>query len=491
MIHDYMLNPFPNIYDMFPISIHHIAASWPVEHVLHWHEEIEIIYQHEGTGFFQAGATIYTLEPGQALLVNSEEYHSTFHPGYPSTGLIYCIGFKPNVLNSGNNDICQTKYIDPIIQKHHKFPCIINGEYTHENIILNNIKEIINYFNEKQHGFELAIKVLIHGIFMQLIINNRLETVEQNEVISSRTKVQRLKSILDYIHTSYDKKFTYKDIAASTKMTQAHFCRFFKSMMGKTPMEYTNQLRINKVALLLCDKNRKIIDIAMEVGFENLGHFIKTFKQLKKCTPSEYRSMYENDGQNGKVLPGNWRSKHVGSSVKAGSASFKDDIFTVSGMGDDIGLENDEFQFVYQQVEGDFSITSRVISITRTEAWSKAGVMIREVLDPVSMFAHTVITPLNGVAFEVRIPQDKFGHNIFTESSIKAPAYVRLTRTGDLISAHYSIDGLKWDMMEQPENIPMNKSVFTGLVVTSHNYSIALDKVCTALFDNVKIEHIP
>ena len=55
--------------------------------------------------------------------------------------------------------------------------------------------------------------------------------------------------------------------------------------------------------------------------------------------------------------------------------------FTVSSTGTDIWDNADQFRFVYKQLSGNGSITVKVDSLINTNAWAKAGVMIRETLE--------------------------------------------------------------------------------------------------------------
>jgi predicted Rossmann fold flavoprotein len=70
---------------------------------------------------------------------------------------------------------------------------------------------------------------------------------------------------------------------------EGHFCRFFKRLVRKTPVEYINYYRVNRAVKLLENEDAKIIEIAMDVGFDSFSYFISMFKRYMKCTPSQYR----------------------------------------------------------------------------------------------------------------------------------------------------------------------------------------------------------
>ena len=68
-----------------------------------------------------------------------------------------------------------------------------------------------------------------------------------------------------------------------------YFCRYFKENIGKTATRYIQEVRMEKAAEALAETNEKIITIAADSGFDNIGYFIRKFREIKGVTPSEYR----------------------------------------------------------------------------------------------------------------------------------------------------------------------------------------------------------
>jgi hypothetical protein len=155
--------------------------------------------------------------------------------------------------------------------------------------------------------------------------------------------------------------------------------------------------------------------------------------------------------------------------------------YTMTGSGADIWDESDEFHLAFKQLDGIGSITAKVESISDTNPWAKAGVMIRESLEPGSKHAIVCLTPGNGVAFQGRLNTDRESFNT-NLSGITAPYWVKLERTliGDFI-AYHSADGSTWEILDIQERILMDKNVHIGLAVTAHNAELT----CEAIFSNV------
>lgn len=180
-------------------------------------------------------------------------------------------------------------------------------------------------------------------------------------------------------------------------------------------------------------------------------------------------------------LPSPWQTQDIGAVGVVGSATLNNNIFTIKGSGTDIWDQSDEFQYVYQPLTGDGTITARVTSLDNTNPWAKAGVMIRESLTGESKHAFAAVTSGNGTAFQRRASVGDISYHS-AGSSVTTPYWVKLERKGDVFSAFQSSDGSAWSPINA-EIVAMAQNVYVGLAVTSHNNSI----VTTATFSNVQV----
>jgi len=166
----------------------------------------------------------------------------------------------------------------------------------------------------------------------------------------------------------------------------------------------------------------------------------------------------------------------VGSFVEAPVGTY-----TMTGSGADIWNQSDEFHYSYKTLTGQGSIQAQVLSVDNTNVWAKAGVMIRETLDPDSKHATMVVTPASGVSFQRR-PETGAASLSDTTAGITAPYWVKIER--DLagnFTAYSSTDGSTWQAQGVWEPIQMVTNVYIGLAVTSHDAALT----CQAVFSNV------
>jgi len=131
------------------------------------------------------------------------------------------------------------------------------------------------------------------------------------------------------------------------------------------------------------------------------------------------------------------------------------------------------------------SIIARVESVENTNGWAKAGVMIRESLDPDSAHAFACVTPANGVAAQGRPDTGAASFNT-AQGGVTAPHWVKLERdlSGNFTVSH-SANGTTWQPVTgaTPQSIQMGSAVYVGLAVTSHDAALTSE----AVFSNVTI----
>jgi regulation of enolase protein 1 (concanavalin A-like superfamily) len=188
------------------------------------------------------------------------------------------------------------------------------------------------------------------------------------------------------------------------------------------------------------------------------------------------------DGGQTASLPEGWNDRDIGAVNAAGKASYTDPVFTVSARGADIWGTADAFHYVYTALTGDATVITRVPSLTFANAWSKAGIMVRETIDAAAKHATILVSAGRGVAFQRRPTTG--GESVSTAGSPSAPPrWLKLVRSGNTFTASESPNGSSWTTVGST-TISMNSSVLVGLAVTSHTSSAT----ATATFDNVSIE---
>ena len=97
-----------------------------------------------------------------------------------------------------------------------------------------------------------------------------------------------IKKSLEYIQANYQSQISVNDIAVHACMSTYHFCRLFKQMTGLSPHNYLKQYRLSRSYKYL-QQNTPVFDTAIETGFYDSSHFIKTFHSYMAVSPKKYQ----------------------------------------------------------------------------------------------------------------------------------------------------------------------------------------------------------
>jgi regulation of enolase protein 1 (concanavalin A-like superfamily) len=167
----------------------------------------------------------------------------------------------------------------------------------------------------------------------------------------------------------------------------------------------------------------------------------------------------------------------------AGDARLDDGAYTMTGTLDIWG-KADGFHFAYRPIDGDGTITARVLAVQNTNNHAKGGVMIRESLAADSRHATMVVTAVDGTQFLRR----KEAGGLTTSTGPRRdrgvfPYWVRLVRAGDEFRAYESPDGKDW-VLVGTETIPIGRRAYVGLTASSHQKAVAN----TVKIDRVAVE---
>ena len=104
---------------------------------------------------------------------------------------------------------------------------------------------------------------------------------------------KRMNDVFQYAMDHFQEPISLEEISEEANMSKNAFCRYFKKRTNKTFFRFLIEIRIEHACKLLY-KNRKLsISVISELcGFQNIANFNRKFKELKKMTPSDYRSQF-------------------------------------------------------------------------------------------------------------------------------------------------------------------------------------------------------
>lgn len=269
------------------------SASDPLIVKHHWHDEVELVYFEKGS--FSAEINMERLEfsPGGLMFLNAGELHYIRSAGgFKESAFV----FDPHILSFECYDLVQSQLIDPLQNKSMKFPRYIAStddifeELHSEYICIMEAFHNKNILTDEGGGLaqmlpQIQVKAALLKIFAVLSRESLLEPMEG----SINRQVEEIKQILSYIHNHYSERIYIKDLSGILNVNEQYFCRLFKKVIGKSAMEYVNEVRIKHAKHLLRSTNQRVMDICLECGFNNLGNFLREFKKQTRTTPHTFR----------------------------------------------------------------------------------------------------------------------------------------------------------------------------------------------------------
>ena len=250
----------------------------------HWHTAMEIIFTLENTYTIEAHQQKYVMEPGDIAIIPSGTVHSI---SSPEKGCRFVFMFEPNLFSQ----LPGFNYVLSLIPQ----PVLINYDtnpqlYRAETALLWELVEHYwgNGLTKDLNIFSTMIRFF--STFGEHTANVIPPTINNSSKAGSL--VSRLSMVLDYLDTHYSENITLEEAASIACFSKFYFTRLFKQYTNQTFYDYLSTKRIKAAEQMLIIPNLPITEISLKAGFSSLSSFNRTFKRLKGCSPSEYRSLY-------------------------------------------------------------------------------------------------------------------------------------------------------------------------------------------------------
>lgn len=248
----------------------------------HWHSALEIIVPMESWYNVIACEQTFHVVPGDILLIPPGELHALMAP---EAGKRFIFLFDLSSLNGmrGFSSILSI-LSKPLHLTRTAHPNIYDDIYQ----LLMQIKK--EYFSKNEFA-ELTIYSLLLDMFVRLGTNHLVEInlFPNMRVYKQKEYMDKFNTVIEYIDTHYMEDLNIDDIAASVGFSKYHFSRLFKQYTNYTFCNYVTRRRIKVAEEFLAQPDLSITEVALHSGFPSISTFNRLFKQLKGCTPSEFR----------------------------------------------------------------------------------------------------------------------------------------------------------------------------------------------------------
>src|SRR5690554_1287577 len=261
----------------------------------HWHKEIEIIYVLEGILDLGLNNQVYTMEPGDILMVGMGDVHY-FLPR-PAKSKRIIVQFDLSMVEHVSHSFQDRRFKTPLIKKV-RVPDQTGLKQASESEVLNvqvhrileeQILALDREYRQKAEGYKVAVMARLYDLVTIFSRHIPLEKVSPLEKSKHLKKLDRLEQVLKFVEENYARPLNLKEVAEVANFSVYHFTRFFKDTIGMTFLNYLNSYRISKAVKDLKKNTDSITEVAFRSGFESIKTFNRVFKQLKGCSPTEYK----------------------------------------------------------------------------------------------------------------------------------------------------------------------------------------------------------
>ncbi len=255
---------------------------------LHWHYYSEILFIKHGSIRITCNEKSHVLQKGDLCYFYPLQLHEISSTGDETVEyIIVKFDFHTLTLPPAH----QAKLYDYFIHRTtaDDFCILIKKDDLLPEPMTTYMDHILNTQQTKDDFYSLQMQADLYSILIEIAKKSKKE-------VGSATRRRNdtdftFHHILEYIDTHSGEPLEIQDLAAMCHMSYSHFAKLFRENYGRSCKEYITYIRLVKAQDLLLHTDYDINYIALETGFFDCSHFIRTYKKWKGITPKQERML--------------------------------------------------------------------------------------------------------------------------------------------------------------------------------------------------------
>ena len=253
----------------------------------HWHGYIEILLIRRGIYECSINLETQILHAGDICILKRGDLHQI--KNLETDCCHDALLFEPEILLFAYSDTWNATILQPFLHHALLIKNVISTDHPAHAPLHSLIDLLLRTALEEGNRWYEQSKLRLLELMILLEQYQCLISAESARSDMEIKKIDRYKQIVSYMEHHYQEPVTLQELAAIIPCNSQYLCRFFKEVSGMTPIRYLIQYRIEESCKRLLETSDSVSDIALDCGFENISYFIRKFREIKSCTPKEYR----------------------------------------------------------------------------------------------------------------------------------------------------------------------------------------------------------
>lgn len=255
---------------------------------LHYHDYMQVWYVKKGQCIHCLDNVEHNLTEGDIFIMPPYIPHKIISEDAEKTELLSC-GFRMDFI-SDKEDGFDSGYLKPFVQPIGEIKPFFTLDGNAVKEVEKIFDEMIYEYERKEKFFELYVKSNILKLLSIIVRKyNKSAHADNSSIFKYRDSII---SVLDYIKENSKEKIFIEDACKIANMSPTYFSHVFKQFTGQTFVEYLRTQKISNAKELLLDMDKKISDIAIEIGFDDPAYFDRVFKKEVGMSPRQFRTAY-------------------------------------------------------------------------------------------------------------------------------------------------------------------------------------------------------
>ncbi len=270
-------------------SVRHKVTTTSEKASFHIHDEFELLLvRSEGIGC-EIGDQTYLLEKNTLLLFNNMDLHHLTQLTPGAVNDRYVAYFKPEYIRSLSSP--QTDLLECFLLR--PFPDANLLPLTQQQadgfaLVFEQLMGLQAQPDGEVYGKDLQIKFLLGNLLLEV---NRLYRAAHHLTDGARQgSYSLIYSILSYLHENYWQPLSLDALSRQFFINKYSLCALFKEVTGMSPNQYLINCRLMKAKELLIHQT-PVEEVCGRVGYNNLSHFSRAFKQRMGVSPKRFQLM--------------------------------------------------------------------------------------------------------------------------------------------------------------------------------------------------------